>query len=529
MPDALATAIVFAAVLVPLVGAWTRRPAVTAMAGRRTAGLLLVGAAAAVAAAIALPDSLRLPLIDLIPAWEGAVALTLLVDRVSLVMAALIGVVGAAVTAYGGRQLLGEQGRTGFLRALAATIACAQLLVLSGNLAQLALCWLGVSAGLHRLLLHHGWRPRAVLAAHHKFLVSRLGDVGMLIAIGVLFATFGTLDLQALAERAAGIDAAARTALTIAALGLALAAMAKSAQLPLHGWLPETLEAPTPVSALMHAGIVNGGGFLLIRVSPLLAETPLALGVLVVVGLATAVVGVLAMWAQTDVKKALAWSTVAQMGFMVLECGLGAFAAALIHLVGHGLYKAHAFLRSGSVAAAVMPTVPRKGTPAAALVRTGLASAVGIGAVLGLHASTGTTPAAEPGGLILALVVGLACGQLLAAPGALLRRIGVATVFVLAAVPGLHALHAWLAPGIAVAPDLLARGAVGLGLAALVAGVLIALAALSAALPWFAHSATGRALRVHAHQGFYVGLLVERLVRAAWPPRPTPIPAGALP
>ncbi len=128
---------------------------------------------------------------------------------------------------------------------------------------------------------------------------------------------------------------------------LAAAALLKSAQFPVHGWLTEVMETPTPVSALLHAGVINAGGFLLIRFADVMLLAPGVLAVLVMVGGFTALFGGLVMLTQPAVKTSLAWSTVAQMGFMILECGLGLFPLALLHIVAHSLYKTHSFLASG--------------------------------------------------------------------------------------------------------------------------------------------------------------------------------------
>ena len=133
-----------------------------------------------------------------------------------------------------------------------------------------------------------------------------------------------------------------------AACLLALAALLKSAQFPTHGWLTEVMETPTPVSALLHAGVINAGGFLLIRFADVMVLHPSVMAVLVMIGGFTALFGGLVMLTQPAVKTSLAWSTVAQMGFMVLECGLGLFPLALLHIVAHSLYKAHSFLASGA-------------------------------------------------------------------------------------------------------------------------------------------------------------------------------------
>jgi NAD(P)H-quinone oxidoreductase subunit 5 len=157
----------------------------------------------------------------------------------------------------------------------------------------------------------------------------------------------GTLridEIDAWAARHAALTAP----LQVAAVLLVLAVALKSAQLPFHGWLIQVMEAPTPVSALLHAGVVNIGGFVLIRLAPLMARAPAAQTLLVMIGTTTAVVAPLVMTTRVSVKVALAWSTCGQMGLMLVECGLGAWSLALLHLVAHSLYKAHAFLSAGS-------------------------------------------------------------------------------------------------------------------------------------------------------------------------------------
>jgi NAD(P)H-quinone oxidoreductase subunit 5 len=181
-------------------------------------------------------------------------------------------------------------------------------------------------------------------AARKKFIVARLGDAALLAAAVLLVAAYGTADIGAIL-RAARAGAGGNLACCAAGL-LALAAFLKSAQFPTHGWLTEVMETPTPVSALLHAGVINAGGFLLIRFADVMLLAPGVLAVLLIVGGFTALFGGLVMLTQPAVKTSLAWSTVAQMGFMIFECGLGLFALALLHIVAHSLYKAHAFLAS---------------------------------------------------------------------------------------------------------------------------------------------------------------------------------------
>jgi NAD(P)H-quinone oxidoreductase subunit 5 len=165
----------------------------------------------------------------------------------------------------------------------------------------------------------------------------------MLGALILTYRAFGSWEFEAMRQASvpANID-------WVACL-LVAAALLKSAQFPFHTWLPDTMETATPVSALMHAGIVNAGGILVLRLHPLIAQSEVALAILASVGAITAVFGSVVMLTQASIKRSLAFSTVAQMGFMMLELGLGAYHLALLHLVAHSLYKAHAFLSSGTV------------------------------------------------------------------------------------------------------------------------------------------------------------------------------------
>jgi len=228
---------------------------------------------------------------------------------------------------------------------MAATLAAVLLLVQAGDLVLLVAAWIATSLTLHRLLLFYPDRVQAVRAARKKFVVARLGDAALAIAALLLFVGFGTLDIATML--AAARDGAAPAVAAWAAGLLALAAILKSAQFPTHGWLTEVMETPTPVSALLHAGVINAGGFLLIRFADVMLSSPSVLAALVAIGGITALVGGLTMLAQPAVKSSLAWSTIAQMGFMIMQCGLALFPLALLHIVAHSLYKAHAFLASG--------------------------------------------------------------------------------------------------------------------------------------------------------------------------------------
>ncbi len=289
------------------------------------------------------------PLITSGPLEPLGLGLSIRIDAVSVTLFLVVALVGTLVSEYARTYLDGDPRHGAFMGRLCLTLASVHLLILSGNLFQFALAWIGMSVTLHGLLVFYPERVQAVLAARKKFIFARIGDVLVLVAFFMLVNAAGTGDIGTLLTMAREGDLAPGMATAVAAVCLALAALLKSAQIPTHGWLTEVMETPTPVSALLHAGIVNAGGFLIIRFADIAVLHTPSLTLLAIVGGATALFGSIVMLTQTSVKVSLAYSTVAQMGFMLLQCGLGAFSSALVHIVAHSLYKAHAFLSSGSV------------------------------------------------------------------------------------------------------------------------------------------------------------------------------------
>ncbi len=267
-------------------------------------------------------------------------------DATGAALVAMVTLVGGAVLRFSQNYLDGDARQDAFLGGLHLTLATVILFVLSANLLTFALGWVAMSLTLHKLLVFYPDRAGARLAAHKKFLLARLSDAALVLAFIGLYRATGSLDMTEIAAR---LPEAAPFDVTLAALLLVVAAVLKSAQFPVHGWLIEVMETPTPVSALLHAGVVNAGGVLLLRFSDVLMLSPVAQGLLVLLALGSIIVGSLAMMAQNSVKAALAWSTVAQMGFMLLQCALGAFGAALFHILAHAAYKANAFLTAGTL------------------------------------------------------------------------------------------------------------------------------------------------------------------------------------
>lgn len=430
-------------------------------------------------------------------------------DLLSAVMVTLVVFLGIVIIRFSRRYLDGEAGQSRFYAWLNLTFASVLLVVLAGNLALLLAAWVATSLCLHRLLLFYPHRTGARFAARKKFVISRLGDTALLLAAVLLYRHYGTLEFDALF---AGISHDPTGPLTWVAALLALCAMCKSAQLPFHTWLPDTMDTPTPVSAFMHAGIINAGGFLLVRLAPVMNQAPAVMWTLAIVGALTAAFGAVVMLTQPAVKRALAYSTIAQMGFMVLQCGLGAYGLALIHIVAHSLYKAYAFLTSGSTVGAL----PRVAIP----LRT---SAIGAGAGLSaLLVGGGMTwlylvcdPENHVPGLFM-LITALAIAYGLARTwsthagrsavwGSLGLSVGLVGLTIM-----LHELSTWLMPQALFVP-------VPSAVLLVLTGIFICLF-LFQLLLWRAHeSSLGRRLYVHALNGFYLGTIANRLLSQLWP------------
>lgn len=277
------------------------------------------------------------------------------VDTLSLIMLCLITIVALVIVKFSKNYLNQEPREIHYQYWFMLTLASVSVVITSNHFIIFCLAWIMISVSLHQLLMFYSSRPRAALAAHKKFLISRLADVCVIIGIALLYHLHHTFFisevlayyLQALQQALQQPMQPANHLSQLAAVLFAIAAILKCAQLPLHGWLMQVMEAPTPVSALLHAGIINMGGFLMILLSPLMLQSPIAQWLLLLVGGITAVIASLIMMTRISIKVMLAWSTCAQMGFMLLECGLGLYEVALLHLIAHSFYKAYTFLSSG--------------------------------------------------------------------------------------------------------------------------------------------------------------------------------------
>jgi NADH-quinone oxidoreductase subunit L len=279
------------------------------------------------------------------------VDLGLYVDQLTVLLLLLVTGVSAIVHVYSSRYMIGDPRYSRFFAVIALFTSAMAFLVMSRNLLMTYMCWEAMGICSYLLISHWGHRRAAGRAAMKAFLVNAVADVGLATGVLLTFQTFGTLDIPTILARAPELQ---ESTATVIVLLLFAGAVGKSAQLPAHVWLPFAMEAPTPVSALIHAAtMVNAGPFLLARFSPLLVVAPTAMTVIAVVGASTAIFAALVALTQTDIKKILAYSTISQIGFMTMACGVGAFAAAIFHLLAHGCLKAYLFLSTGNSLAAL--------------------------------------------------------------------------------------------------------------------------------------------------------------------------------
>ncbi len=278
---------------------------------------------------------------------------SLMFDPLSSLMALVIAGISLIVHVYSVRYMAEESGYARFFTLLDLMTAALLVMVAAADLLTLLVAWHLIGVLLYFLL---GQDTRSQSAYRYGFwtlITYRIGDLPLVIAAVLLYQAFGTWSLAAIFDGIA-LNPHIQTyfglplAEVVAAL-IALAAFARSAQFLLHTWLPYTMEGPTPVSALMHAGIVNAGGFLINRFAAIYVHTGGVLHWIFVVGLVTAIIGSVLMLTQNDVKKSLGYSTMGQMGFMIMECGVGAFSLAIYHLIAHGVFKGTLFLSAGTV------------------------------------------------------------------------------------------------------------------------------------------------------------------------------------
>lgn len=488
-------------------------------------GVAQLAAPAALALGAVVAGNSRIPAESSWRAGRAAVACALLLATISWVasivtfrdlhefagptVALLISLLGVVIVRFAQRYLSGEERQGRFVQRLLSTIAASSLVAVADHLALVFGAWLLTSLSIQQLLLHYPERVAAQAAAHKKFLCSRAADLCLAGALVLLYQAHGTLsiaELRAIVESSAMRTGAGHGAAAL----IAAAVMLRAAQMPFHGWLMQVMEAPTPVSALLHAGVVNLGGLVLVRMGDVVVGSVWAQSMLVVAGAITAALAALVAATRVTVKVALAWSTCAQMGFMTLECGLGLHGAALLHLVAHSLYKAHAFLRASSyVQRSLVKKMaePERGISAQGLFAGCVLSAL---VVFGGFAALGLRWNQDPGLMAMACVLTLALARAVAVADGASLALPAVTVCVWA---GLHSLFEGVTAH---------RGAHGPHewiLAAFVACAFLALFLVRAAVELRPEGSLARRLQAACFAGFYVDEWFSRLVLRVWPVR----------
>ena len=272
-------------------------------------------------------------------------------NELSAVLVPYVAIIGLVVRKYATKYMWDEAGYKRFFILLNFIFSSIYMLIMSNNLIVLALAWQLLSIGLYLLVSFNVSSTSAVKNAKWTLYIHKGADLVFVFAVILTYQTFGSFDLGELSHQwlAMSENLVEKPIIFIIGLLYLIAAMMKSAIVPFHIWLPYTSEAPTPVSAVMHAGVVNVGGILLNKMAFLLLLAPAVLNIAFVVGLVTAIFASLIMLSISDVKRSLGYSTVGQMGYMIMEIGLGAFSLAIYHLMVHGIFKATLFLESGGL------------------------------------------------------------------------------------------------------------------------------------------------------------------------------------
>ena len=303
-------------------------------------------------------QTLKIPLYTWAVSGDLTIELGLYVDHLTTAMLLLVTIVSSLVHIYTIGYMHGEPGYARFFSNIALFTFSMLMLVMSDNFLQLFVFWEAVGLCSYLLIAHWYERQSTRAAATKAFIVNRVGDFGFLLGILLVFMVFGTLQYEQVfaqvnvhaQETLNVLDGWEVSAMTLICLLLFVGAVGKSAQVPLHVWLPDAMEGPTPISALIHAAtMVTAGVFMVARLSPLYNLSPVAMDVVAVTGALTMVLGATIALTQNDIKRIVAYSTLSQLGYMVMACGLGGYVEGIYHLLTHGAFKALLFLGAGSV------------------------------------------------------------------------------------------------------------------------------------------------------------------------------------
>ena len=454
-----------------------------------------------------------------LPMGLGVFSVDIAVNALTLVMLLLVAFVGMIVSRYSATYMDGDRREGSFHRWLALTLGSFFTLIVVGNMWAFLVSWIATSLFLHELLAFYRERPGAVLAARKKYLLHRIADISLLGAIVLLVRTLHTSDFSGLAPALSVFHGSLPPALLAAGGLIVLAAILKSAMFPFHGWLIQVMEAPTPVSALLHAGIIYTGAFLVLRMSPLLTLEDGARDALVLSGLFSILLASLMMMTETNIKESLAYSTCAQMGFMLMECGLGLYSLAVMHIVAHSVYKAHAFLASGSVVdhfrAPALPSTTRMSSALRAF--AGLS--VGGGMTFAIGTAFGIGFRQQPSLFVLGIILSVALTQLMlpaldarhAGAGKLLLWTGGMSAAVCTAYFGLHRLFDFFL-GTSLTSPKFPETVLQNWILGAIGAVFLGLLLIQQMLPRILRKPLWGSIYVHLYNGFYIDIFLARMV-----------------
>ncbi len=479
--------------------------------GNRAAWVAFIfGAAAAVLYVTTLQQSQTYVAISL-PVQLGKVAVQTLINPLTIIMFVLVSFMGMVVSNFSVSYMKGDAHEGRFHKWLSLTVGVFLLLIVTNNIWMFWILFVLASLSLHQLLIFYRDRPLAIIAARKKYLFSRVADVGLFAAFVLIVRATGETGFAGIAFWMQRLHGDFPASLQVAAGLIVVTAILKSGVFPFHGWLIQVMEAPTQVSALLHAGLIYTGAFLLLRVSPMITHVSWTWMVLILVGLLSVTMSSLMMMTETNIKESLAYSTSAQLGFMLMECGLGLYSIAVLHIVAHSVYKAHAFLSSGSVVDNFRGPTLQKQKLKQTLGRAELAIVISGVATFGVASIFGIDLRGQPTLLTIGVIVAIAMSQLLLQA---LNRSGIGTVglftraMVLSVVVctvyfGLHDLSAYVL-GPSVPSDSLQADHIPYSLLALIVIVFVSLLHIQQLMPRLQKSRFWQGVYVSFYNGMYV-------------------------
>jgi NADH-quinone oxidoreductase subunit L len=309
-------------------------------------GLMWIASMVVFATVVVGGEELHVSVYEWIVSGDLEIEIAFLVDGLTAMLLLVVSTVGLLVHVYSIGYMDGDRSMWRFFAYLNLFMFSMLLLILGDNFLMLYVGWEAVGLCSYALIGYWYKKPSAAGAAKKAFVVNRIGDFGFGLGLMMIWTLLGTLDFEAVFGAIGGLE---EWQITVIALLLFAGAVGKSAQFPLHVWLPDAMEGPTPVSALIHAAtMVNAGVYMVARANPIFAEAPIAMWVVASIGAFTAIFAALIALTQNDIKKVLAYSTVSQLAYMFLALGIGAWASAIFHLVSHGFFKGLLFMGSGS-------------------------------------------------------------------------------------------------------------------------------------------------------------------------------------